>query len=173
MTAVFDTLRSLGMKAIVRYSYVQCQRPDGSFIFQEDAKKDQLLAHIGQVTPILKVKSRNKLANSYLRKRYNSPTEKHRRHLRPTSRLHRLLGRMVLHQKLRGTEQRLQAECDTEKGSRRNYEGLIKGRSRPDGSDADASLETGPSFFFCFLSKIFNRFLFCIHGVVKFATGFR
>ncbi len=39
MTAVFDTLRSLGMKAIVRYSYVQCEKADGSFIFQEDPKK--------------------------------------------------------------------------------------------------------------------------------------
>lgn len=55
MTAVFDTLRSLGMKAIVRYSYVQCEKPGGGFIFQEDAKKQQLLDHIGQVTPILKV----------------------------------------------------------------------------------------------------------------------
>ncbi|EFX84195.1 hypothetical protein DAPPUDRAFT_99982 [Daphnia pulex] len=54
MRAVFDTLRSLGMKAIVRYSYVQCEKADGSFIFQEDAKKEQLLDHIKQVAPILK-----------------------------------------------------------------------------------------------------------------------
>ena len=39
MTAVFDTLRSLGMKAIIRYSYVVCKKPGGGFIFQEDANK--------------------------------------------------------------------------------------------------------------------------------------
>ncbi len=66
MTAVFDTLRSLGMKAIVRYSYVQCEKADGSFIFQEDAKKEQLLDHIKQVAPILKVTSINWLL-SYLK----------------------------------------------------------------------------------------------------------
>jgi hypothetical protein len=54
MTAVFDTLRSLGMKAIVRYSYVQKQ--DSSTF---DAKKEQLLNHIKQVEPILKVNSIN------------------------------------------------------------------------------------------------------------------
>ena len=59
MTAAFEELRSLGMKAIVRYSYVVCEKKISKtkteFEFQEDAKKDQLLAHIKQVTPILKV----------------------------------------------------------------------------------------------------------------------
>lgn len=148
MTAVFDTLRSLGMKAIVRYSYVQCEKADGSFIFQEDAKKEQLLNHIKQVTPILKVTNQsinwlyliivmNKLDHSL------PLTEKSRCHLRPTSRFHRLLGRMVLHHQLRRQKRQLQAECVTEKGSRRNYEGPTKCRSQPDGSDADARLETG------------------------------
>jgi hypothetical protein len=70
-------------------------------------------------------------------------TEKSRCHLRPTSRFHRLLGRMVLHHQLRSQKRRLQAESVPEKGSRRNYEGPTKCRSRPDGTDADASLETG------------------------------
>ncbi len=135
-TAVFHTLRSLGIKAIASATVTSSAK---SLVFQDDAKKRNNFWLTSTKWRPLKTKKKWNQSIGYtlnilwIIRQFS--TEKPRCRLRPTGRFHRLLGRMVLHPKLRCT---IQAKCITEKGSRRNYEGPIKGRSRPDGSDADA-----------------------------------